>query len=63
MPEMISDVLDEFGVEEREAQEFVLIQVHHEELVGGRQVQLFGRELLVKVAHVFAVFLLAVVHV
>lgn len=54
----VSDVLDEFGIEEGESEELVLIQVHHEQLVGGRQVQLLGRELLVKVADVFAVFLL-----
>ncbi len=54
----VSDVLDEFGIEEGESKELVLIQVHHEKLVGGRQVQLLGRELLVKVADVFAVFLL-----
>ncbi len=51
-------MLDEFGIEEGESEELVLIQIHHEELVGGRQVQLLGRELLVKVADVFAVFLL-----
>lgn len=53
-----SDVLDELGIEEREAEKLVLIQVHHEELVGRRQVQFLGRELLVKVADVFAMFLL-----
>ena len=53
-----SDVLDEFRVEEREAEKLVLIQVHHEELVGRRQVQFLRRELLVKVADVFAMFLL-----
>ena len=53
-----SDVLDEFRIEEGESEKLVLIQVHHEELVGGRQIQLLGRELLVKVADVFAVFLL-----
>lgn len=51
-------MLDEFRIEEGESEKLVLIQVHHEELVGGRQVQLLGRELLVKVADVFAVFLL-----
>lgn len=52
-----SHVLHELGIEEGESEKLVLIQVHHEQLVGGRQVQLFARELLVEVAHVFAVFL------
>lgn len=52
-------MLDEFGIEERETKKLVLIQIHHEELVGRGQVQLLGRELLVEVADVLAVFLLA----
>ena len=52
-----SDVLHEFRIQEREAGEFVLIQIHHEQLVGGRQVQLVRRELLVEIADVFAMFL------
>lgn len=52
-----SDVLHEFRIEERESEEFVLIQVHHKQFVGGRQVQLFRSELLIKVAHIFPVFL------
>lgn len=51
-------MLDEFGIEEGESEKLVLIQVHHEELVGGRQVEFLGRELLVEVADVFAMFLL-----
>jgi hypothetical protein len=51
------DVLHIFGVQERESHELGLIQVHHEQLVCWCQVCLLGCELLVKVAHVLAVFL------
>lgn len=34
-----SNVLNEFGVKERESSKFVLIQIHHEQLVGGSKVQ------------------------
>ena len=50
-------MLDELGIEEREAHEFRLVEVHHEELVCRRQVRLLRRELLVEVAHVPSVFL------
>ena len=52
-------MLDELGIEEGESEEFVLIQIHHEQLVSGCQIQLVGRELLVEVADVFAMFLRA----
>ena len=48
---------DELGIDEREAGEFGLVEVHDEELVGGRQLGLLARELVVEVAHVFAAFL------
>ena len=51
------DVLDELGIEEGESEKLVLIQVHHEQLIGWRQVQLLVRELLVEIADVFAVLL------
>ncbi len=44
-------------VEEGESRELVLVQVHHEELVGGREVGALRGELLVEVAHVLAVAL------
>lgn len=50
-------MLNELGVQVGEAVEFSLVQVHHEELVGGRQVGFLRRELTVKVGHVLAVFL------
>ena len=47
-------MLNEFRVKEREALKFGLIQqVHHEQLVGGRQVGLLAGELLVEIADVF----------
>ena len=46
-----------FGVKEGESRELVLIQVHHEQLVRGRQVRLLGGKLPVEIAHVFAVAL------
>lgn len=51
------DVLHELGIEIGESEKLVLIQVHHEQLVGWRQVQLLVRELLVEIADVFAVLL------
>lgn len=50
-------MLHKLRVEEGEAHELGLVQVHHEQLVGGRQLDLLAGELLVKVAHVLAVFL------
>ncbi len=52
-----SDVLHVLRVEEGESRELVLVQVHHEELVGGREVGALRGELLVEVAHVLAVAL------
>jgi len=48
---------DELGVGEGEAQELVLVQVHDEQLVRGRQLHRHLGELLVKVTHVTARFL------
>lgn len=53
------DVSDELGIQVGEALELGLVQVHHEQFVGGRQIDLLGRELTVEVGHVFAVFLWA----
>lgn len=50
-------VLDELRVEERESHEFRLVQVHHEQLVGGCEIGLLAGELLVEIAHVLPVFL------
>ena len=51
------DMLDELWVEEGEAGELVLVEVHHEELVRGRELHPLARELPVKVGHVLAVAL------
>ena len=51
------DMLNELRVEVGEAGELVLIQIHHEELVRGRQVDRLPRELTVKVGDVLAVAL------
>jgi hypothetical protein len=51
------DVLDELRVEEGEAHELGLVQVHHEQLVCRGQICLLASELLVEVAHVLAMFL------
>ena len=50
-------MLDKLRIKEGESEKLVLIQVHHEQLVGGRQVQFLRGELLVKVADIFPVFL------
>ena len=50
-------MLHEFRIEERESHKLVLIQIHHEQLVSRRQIQLVGRELLVEVADIFTMFL------
>ena len=52
-----SDVLHKFWIEEGESGKLVLVEVHHEELVGGRQLRLLGGELAVKVGDVFPVAL------
>ena len=46
------DVLNELRVEEAEAGKVVLVEVHHEQLVCGRQVHRLRRELTIKVRHV-----------
>ena len=48
------DVLDKLRVEEGEAGELLLVQVHHEELVGGGQLGRLVCELAVEVGHVSA---------
>lgn len=48
-------MLDELRVEEGEAGELVLVEVHHEELVGGREGGGLLREARVKVGHVLVV--------
>ena len=48
------DVLDKLRVEEGEAGELLLVQVHHEELVGGGQLGRLLCELAVEVGHVSA---------
>ena len=50
-------MLDVLRVEEGESGELVLVEVHHEELVGGGEVGLLGGELLVEVAHVLTMAL------
>ena len=50
-------MLDKLGVEEREAGELVLVEVHHEQLVGGGEVHSLAGELTVKVGHVLAMSL------
>ena len=50
-------MLHKLGIEERESGELVLVQVHHEELVRGREVRLLRGELTVEVAHVLAMAL------
>ena len=49
------DMLDELWVEEGEAGELVLVEVHHEELVGGREGGGLLREARVKVGNVLVV--------
>ena len=50
-------VLDVLWIEEGEAHEFGLVEVHHEKLVGGSEFSALGGELFVKVAHVFSMSL------
>ena len=50
-------MLHELGVEEGEAHELGLVEVHHEQLVSGRQFCLLLCELLVEVGYVLAMFL------
>lgn len=52
-----SDLYDEFGVGVGEALKLVLVQIHNEELVCGRQLHHHLGELLVEVADVAARFL------
>lgn len=52
-----SDLYDELGVGVGETLKLVLVQVHDEELVRGRQLHHHLGELLVEVAHVAARFL------
>lgn len=50
-------MLDKLRIEIGEPVELRLVEVHHEELVGRRQVRLLRGELAVKVGHVLAMFL------
>ena len=50
-------MLHKLRVEEGEPGKLVLVEVHHEELVRGREVRLLGGELAVKVGDVLAVAL------
>lgn len=50
-------MLHKFWIEEGESGKLVLVEVHHEELVRGRQLRLLGGELPVKVGDVFPVAL------
>lgn len=50
-------MLDEFRIEKRETHELRLVQVHHKQFIGGREVGLFAGELLVEIAHILTVFL------
>lgn len=50
-------MLHEFRIEKRETHKLRLIQIHHEQFVRGSQIRLLRGELLVKVAHVLAMFL------
>ena len=50
-------MLDELGVQVRKSRELRLVQIHHEELVRGRQIGLLRRELLVEVVDVLAMLL------
>ena len=52
-------MLHKFRIKERKSEKLVLIQIHHEQLVSRRQIQLVGRELLVEVADIFTMFLYA----
>jgi len=47
-------MLNVLGVEVRKAGKIVLVEVHHEQLVRGGQVDSLARELPVKVRHIFA---------
>ena len=50
-------MLNKLRVEEGKASELILIQVHHEQLVGGGQVCALASELPVKVRDILPVFL------
>ncbi len=51
------NMLDIFRIEEWKPLKLSLVKIHHEELVSWRQIQFFQGELLIKVAHVFTMFL------
>ena len=50
-------MLHKLWIEKGESCKLVLIQIHHKDFVGGRQIRLFRGELPIKIAHVFAVSL------
>lgn len=51
------DVSNELRIKIREAVELRLVEIHHEQFIGGRQIDLLRGELTIKVWHVFAMFL------
>lgn len=51
------DVLHKLRIEKREAHEFRLVQVHHEQLIRGSQVRLFRSKLFIEVTHILPVLL------
>ena len=50
-------MLNELGVEEGESSELILVEVHHEQLVGGSEFCTLAGELSVKIRHILSVFL------
>ena len=50
-------MLNKLWVEEREARKLILVEVHHEQLVGGGQLGAHAGELPVKIGSVLAVAL------
>ena len=54
---LISNMLDKLWVEEGEASKLILVEVHHEQLVGGGEVCTLTGELSVKIGHILPVFL------
>ena len=50
-------MLHKLWIEKGESCKLVLIQIHHKDFVGGRQIRLFRGELPIEIAHIFAVAL------
>ena len=57
MKTLILNMLDKLWVEEGEASKLILVEVHHEQLVGGGEVCTLTGELSVKIGHILPVFL------